>query len=694
MDEFYAALHGAKWPELEKILTKTKPDLNQRDKTGTYPIQYLVEAGQDKIVKIAVTMCGTHLDVVDEDGRSLLYRPIRYHKNGMVTTILALNKDIVGVSLLHIADNTGRSPLHWAAKWKNTDALEQLITAGAHVDATDNRNYSPLHIATLDKHLPSVEILLTGGAYPSCKTSRGETPLHLATELGITDICNRLIQENADLDAQEIELELSPLHIAVELQSREIILILLDGGADVDLQGLAGDTALHIAAHNGSWELVDLLLLRNADLNLVNIEGKTPAHILMAAERWDTVAGILSQLNINLIDYEGRTPLYYLIHSGHWHEWREQLISLSPDVGKVLRYTGKKTLRELITKDKISDFMKLLEDSWYYRLTHNEAKWPEAWMSECKKDEAKCRAKIKTELKQGHLFIETMPIEIPTGDKIVFGTFTGGTFDIACGLLYLLQRWDDATTLSRSPIHNPELAAMYRERNIHHLDVLGVQVVWAYGKLYMPIDAGKGAEEFLRTMSVRYLIVPLAIETTTGAHANYLVFDKDTGTLERFEPHGVTARGKLNYHPNELDRELVKAFTPLLPGLRFLPPSGYSPRIGFQLFDNFERKQRSISDPGGFCAIWAILWVFLRLSYRHFDQTELIKRFVDRIRHEKLSFRAVIRDFSARVTDLRDKLLVKRDLDINAWINTRYTKEQFRDLSSDYEQQFRSAIHT
>jgi hypothetical protein len=210
----------------------------------------------------------------------------------------------------------------------------------------------------------------------------------------------------------------------------------------------------------------------------------------------------------------------------------------------------------------------------------------------------------------------------------------------------------------------------------------------------MPTDAEKGAAEFLRSRAVRYLIVPLAIETDSGAHANYLVYDRETATLERFEPHGGVARSKLDYHPEELDRELVQAFSPLIPGLKFLPPSGYSPRIGFQLFDNYERKHRSISDPGGFCAIWAIFWVFLRLSYRQLDQAELLKRFIDRVRREKLSFRGVIRDFSARVTGLRDGIFASHGLDINAWINTRYTQAQFRALSSDYEGQYRSVLHT
>lgn len=690
-DTLYNALKSSKWTEIESILLKTKPDLNQRDVTGTYPIQYLVEASQDKLVVIAVTTCGAHIDVVDEDGRSLLYRVIRYHRNSMLTTLLALDKNTVGVSLLYIADNTGKSPLHWAAKWKNTDALVQLIAAGSHIDAVDRRQYSPLHIATLDKHLPSINILLDGGASPNVKTIKGETPLHLATELGSADICERLIDAKADPDAQEIELELTPLHIAVELRLQQLVLLLLDGGADIDLQGLAGDTALHITARNGSWEIVDLLLLRGADPNLVNIEGRTPAHILMAAERWETIGGILNGVNcidLNLIDYEGCTPLYYLINSGYWYEFRNMLVALSPDIGKVLRYTGKKSISELTPKDKLVDLLKLLEDSWYYRLVNNNE------TSICLENETKCREKIKDQLKQDILFVETLPIEIPGGDKIVFGTFTGGTFDIACGLLYLLQRWDDVSTLSRSPIHNSELAAMYKVRNIHHLDVLGTQVVWAYGKLYMPSDSAKGATEFLKASSVRYLICPLAIETEAGAHANYLVYDRETSTLERYEPHGGTARGKLNYHPNELDREIVRAFAPLLPGMRFLPPSGYSPRIGFQLFDNFERKQRSISDPGGFCAIWAILWVFLRLSYRQLSQEELIKRFIDRIRHEKLSFRSVIRDFSARVTCLRDKLFVPHNLDINAWINTRYNKEQFQALAADYERQFRLVLHT
>jgi hypothetical protein len=266
--------------------------------------------------------------------------------------------------------------------------------------------------------------------------------------------------------------------------------------------------------------------------------------------------------------------------------------------------------------------------------------------------------------------------------------------DVACGLLYLLRHWSDSTTLTiLNPISNPPLERTYRENNIHHQDIHGVQIYWTFGKLYLPPEANAGFQRFQKLTNYRYLLVPLGIDTDVISHANYLVYDRTMDTLERFEPHGSQFRKKVEYKAEELDRQLEQTFQIYFPKMKYLSPTNYLPRMGLQILDTFERKQKFIGDAGGFCAIWAVFWVHLRLSYRQVKPEDLIQRLIERIRLEKKSFRGVIRDFSGRITTLRDQLLFQPNkLQINQWINILYTSEQFNRVMQNYQQSFRQIM--
>ena len=68
------------------------------------------------------------------------------------------------------------------------------------------------------------------------------TPLHICAEKGLTDIANRLLQEDIDVNAKN----------------------------------RFGETPLHLSILLGYHEITDLLLKRNADFNIKNGRGETP----------------------------------------------------------------------------------------------------------------------------------------------------------------------------------------------------------------------------------------------------------------------------------------------------------------------------------------------------------------------------------------------------------------------------------
>ena len=163
-----------------------------------------------------------------------------------------------------------------------------------------------------------------------------------------------------------------------------------------------------------------------------------------------------------------------------------------------------------------------------------------------------------------------------------------------------------------------------------------------------------------------------------GSHANILFWDIANKTLERFEPNGANYPVGLNYNPDLLDNLLENKFKKYDSNIKYYKPSNFLPIIGFQILENLEtNKYKKIGDPNGFCGVWCIWWVYQRMLNLtnnisiNIIATELIKY----IKLDNQSFKNIIRDFSSKITNIRDNFLQKYKLDINDWIVGNYTHE-------------------
>lgn len=75
-------------------------------------------------------------------------------------------------------DNSGWTPLHYAAFEGHTEVCRVLLEAGAKVDQTDNDGKAPLMLAAQEGHVSLVKELLTDhGAPPDQKALDGRSAL-------------------------------------------------------------------------------------------------------------------------------------------------------------------------------------------------------------------------------------------------------------------------------------------------------------------------------------------------------------------------------------------------------------------------------------------------------------------------------------------------------------------------------------
>ena len=127
--------------------------------------------------------------------------------------------------------------------------------------------------------------LVQQGVNPDQKVGNAWTLLHWAANYGYTEICALLIEQGADVNAQNNQSEM-PLHLAAKVNTATCALLIRQG-ADVDTRDNFGLTPLHWAATGDYTKtgatICALLIEQGADVNARTDAGWTP---LDGATKW------------------------------------------------------------------------------------------------------------------------------------------------------------------------------------------------------------------------------------------------------------------------------------------------------------------------------------------------------------------------------------------------------------------------
>jgi len=247
------------------------------------------------------------------------------------------------------------------------------------------------------------------------------------------------------------------------------------------------------------------------------------------------------------------------------------------------------------------------------------------------------------------------------------------------GLIYLVKKHSNVcSTLTKNFSQNKDLCNFYRSVGIFmnsKCEFLNFEIVWVHNRLYLMDGFYEQFQKCLNSKA-QFIIIPLGIETREGNHANYLIYDVTLNEIERFEPHGYTTPPGMQYNPTLLDEILENRFKSIDENIKYIKPKDFLPKVGFQLIDVNEHKKRKIGDPEGFCALWCIWYVDMRLTYREYKREELVKVLMKTIRSKNISYRNMIRNYARIVIDIRDEIFKKSNIDINGWMNDEYTDIQ------------------
>jgi ankyrin repeat protein len=213
--------------------------------------------------------------------------------------------------------------LHRAAKQGRKERVEQLLEAGASVEArTQSHGQTPLHLAAAAGHADLIPLLITPSTMDAQDDSN-QTALQLAVRGRQLEAASALVAAGASCRAAQFAD--TPLRLVFKglyfKPSAEMALLLLNAMlADPSSAGLVAEalqwgwggdgTLLHCAAAHGSQELVAKLVEAGADRDAVDKLQATPLWHAAASGHAGLVPLLATPRNINLpAEGEGRTPL-------------------------------------------------------------------------------------------------------------------------------------------------------------------------------------------------------------------------------------------------------------------------------------------------------------------------------------------------------------------------------------------------
>lgn len=720
-----------KFKQAKDLVKKLKPteyeQLNEKDDNGNSIIFYFVNAndisGVEELLKRDV-----YIDVTDVNGKTIIFTPIQYGNYNMVKLILKYNKTIIGASILDIPDRKRQTPLNYAIGIGNKDIVRLITKYNNPVNMLDKDGYNSLHNAINKRSIDMVKYVLhVPGVNINYANGYGEYPINMAVVTSNIELVKLLIDNGADPNKPiKDSIEIS-VHDAVNVSTSEMLDVLIENGGDINAQDRDGYTVLHIAFIKDYFDMAEVIWkhIKNGktfNCNLTNISNDIALLYLLkelVIKKYgfqknnniitdDDIPKNIHELLLYLIKYsnlnkkndEGLTPLTIIILNRYYRisGVKEILLEKNLDISSENTFNF---FRNMINKEYLF-FTDILIRSYINNLKKRPLEWKIVWENACSgnveeipkeiirkafgkniTDDVEllkaCKNIVHKEIikkakkdEATYPHTETVKINLECKNCTDVCKFIGSELDSICGILYLKSRHKNGQFYINITPRNTmnDFNQNFIPNILGEHKVLDYSITWGReGNITFSNPLVKLLKEMQRTKSKNLLTIILSIYYGTG-HANCIIYDAEKNEIERFEPNGKI----VNFYNFELlDKILENTFTNILPGVKYITPKDYQQNLSIQAFEN---KEKIVGEFEGYCLAWSILYADMRLTYRDIPREKLDEMLVESINNIKLSPKRIIIDYSNNITHLRDRIIEKANMDINHYINGKFSDKQ------------------
>ncbi len=666
--------------------------LDIKDKEENVPLFYAIKFFNIEAIRI-ISSYTENFFVKNIDGENALHLAIKSQNLEIFKIIFEKN------NLLKSKNTNGENSLHLVIKFKCYEILKYIfefykdqIELQNILNLTENRyNFTTLHYICVNLDYQSLEILNNYNYLDkidgNVQDNSGNIFYHYyiknifdlkqitKEEISKLNNFNELIKKvNFNFNIYNVDGN-TPCHLMVKninffkKNNLSILINYVIDKTNLNLQNFSGESVLLIIIKNNFWlEIKNLLIHKKLDIFIITNDNKTIFDYLKT-EYLKEFIDIVTQSYINKLQNSPDSITWL----DYWDNRCKKNIKDSE-----LNVTEHKLIKSFDIKELSNDN----KNNICYKIIYNKIK---NYISYFLKNKNRYEVNSYPIVQKYVKLIGNYP-------NVNISTFTGSTLDVLCGLIYLCDKFNfnnnsnqiytsNITSSLRLLDLNKELIncnIIDTESGNKVCEISGFEILWKNHSLYIPSnknnDLNRLISSIIHKKDIRFLIIPIGIEQTIKndnfSHANYLIFDFEIMEVERFEPHGSQHPVNLDYNQTLLDNQLENKINSI-PGttFRYVPPSRYLPKIGFQVKEISELKSDYIGDPNGFCALWCIWWADIRISNPNIPRERIVKILFKELINEKYSFKKLIRDYSYYILNTRDSYLSKANTNINEWIN-------------------------
>ena len=699
-NKIFELVNNGEWSKLKQLINKENKDFNYdiKNNQNINLIEYLILFNKIDIIKLIID--NVKIDIIDENGRSILYNIIKFSYVEILILVLDKNVSLIGKDILEIYDNEGNNSLMYCILFNNITCLNILCKYIHNFYSKNINGINSLHYSIINS---KYDIFVSLSKYYdlNIRTNKGETPLLLSIKTKNYEIFKFLLQKKINYNISEDLYNYTALHYISIIFNIQICTIVEPYIQDFEgnFQDKSGNIFYHYFVNN----LInyDINNVNNIftiykkvifNYNLKNIDGNIPAHIFLEnIDKYETYKEIFIDLiinsDLNIQNNNGDSCLFLLIKKNYWIHLSDILIKKSLDVF-ILNAKRENMFKYILPENK-DEFIKIIINSYLYQLKHskkifhlNEDKKCNELLTSNKKNDCydivfnKITEQINFFMKN-NIITNTMfsypksriyPVILDKYNDVINPSYSSTTINIFFGLYYLSKKYNNI----KSPINLIKKNTILINFNNTYYDFINYSLMWINFKF---VNHFNNLEGYLKTIinDFDFFIIPLGIEIydlkTFKGHANYIIFDLKKKHVERYEPYGAEPPFDMNYDYQLLDNVLEIFVLSLNLNFTYISPIQYLPKISFQYKEIYELKNNYIGDPDGFCSVWCILWTDLRIKHSQILPKKLELLINKEIINNNYQYKKIIRNYSKNITDIRDYFLNKINTNINEWNN-------------------------
>ena len=715
-EEIFKLIKNQKFEEIYNLIKNKKiTEFDIKDNNFNYFIQYIINYNQIEIVKLLLKMRDTdnlnfRIDIIDSDGRSILYNCIKFDYKELINLLIEYNKTNIGISIIDLKDRLGLTALHYSVIFNNFESFLILLKNNSNPYLISNDGSNIFILSLMYKRNNFINYLIDNNYNLNFLNSNGDNLLQIAINYQNIDIVNKLLETNINFNNINFDLGINVLHQSIIFNNIDLFKKLLLKNIDINLSDFYGNTPLHYIMIDKRIDFLEPLFeFQNIKFNLSNINGDIPLHIMLDSDMIEDinqtiVNKIILESDLNIQNNQGITCLMVIITKNLLNKFNSLLV-LKP----LNFFIEDNNFNKIKLSDDILD---VLVDSYYNQIKIKKDELLEDWEKYCSEDlfeklkkiivdkkgaknsEEICKNKIRDVIindKRSLPHIQNINLNLDNGIFLNNCFYTGSPIDILFGLYLLNKDFKSkglGIVLDYPLTINSPLESYYKKTGLDYpykMDFSNIEIIWTYQKIFFPSYFEDEIKKIIKT--AKYICIPIGIETSVGSHANILFWDIKNKSLERFEPNGSHYPIGLNYNPILLDNLIENKFKQFDENIVYYPPFKFLPSISFQILENIEsQKCKKIGDPNGFCGVWCVWWVYqrmLNIDNSKLSITNISEELIKWIKFDNQSFKSIIRNFSKKITQNRDIYLKKINIDINDWIVGNYTQDKLDKLEKD-----------